>query len=243
MLAWAVVNVYGQACQPDPLVTKPGVTPDSATNFVDGYVGVPYTQLVTVVVPKDTQALPLPFPKTKFDSVVMKSFTGLPASLSYACNPAKCSWPGDSKGCLIITGTPGTADTGTHKLQFVINAYLGGSTSPLSTYTLSYYRIIVHPAQSVKENGGNKLELHQNYPNPFSGKTEITFTSPVAEKLEFIVYDMLGKIKYTLPITAKRGLNKLEFDSKYLSPGIYFYALKNATSILVRRTMIVELTK
>src|ERR1051326_1740911 len=103
------LSSFGQACQPDPQYTTSGVYPDSATGFDTAYVGVPYTQLVTIVIPKDTAAFPPPFPPLNWDSTTLVSVTGLPASMSYACwnNTAsanRCSWPGNTKGCAIISG-------------------------------------------------------------------------------------------------------------------------------------------
>ena len=112
-----------QACTPDPTysvtTTLKGIHPDTLVNLAQAYVGVPYSQTLTLVIPKDTVNI-LTF---KWDSTVAKSFTGMPASLSYACwnqngipaKAANCSWKGNSIGCVIITGTPLLSEVGTRR--------------------------------------------------------------------------------------------------------------------------------
>ena len=113
---------FGQACTPDPIYTTNGVHPDSATGFDTAYVGIAYTQLVTIIIPKDTTPIFPPIALT-WDSTILVSISGMPASMSYACwnnstNPNRCSWKGNTKGCAIITGTPTAGEVGTHALLF-----------------------------------------------------------------------------------------------------------------------------
>jgi hypothetical protein len=68
--------------------------------------------------------------------------------------------------------------------------------------------------------------LGQNYPNPFNNKTSISFEIPNGTYVSLKVYNMLG-IEIT-EITGKEyspGEHTVEFDSKDLSKGIYFYTI------------------
>src|ERR1035437_8766657 len=116
---------FGQACSPASTYTNTntqrGVWPDTLVNFTTATVGVPYSQLVTIVIPKDTTSGSPLFIHFNWDSTVMASVSGLPSSLTYACwntsvRHNNCTWPGNSIGCAIITGTPTIADIGIHKL-------------------------------------------------------------------------------------------------------------------------------
>lgn len=69
--------------------------------------------------------------------------------------------------------------------------------------------------------------LDQNYPNPFSGKTLISFEIPEENQVSLKIYNMLGAEigelagkKYT------KGKHTVEFSSENLSEGIYFYKMK-----------------
>ena len=232
------LSVFGQACQPDPIYTTKGVHPDSATGFDTAYVGIAYTQLVTIIVPKDTTPAFPPIPLT-WDSTVLTSVSGLPAGLSYACwnnssNPNRCSWKGNTKGCAIITGTPTTA--GTYSLLFKTDNYVaGGGANP---YDITYYKIVVMPSTTgINENPGIQTLL-QNNPNPFNDKSEILFTAEDNGFAKFKVYNMIGTVVQEYDIRAKKGVNKLELDAKDFDSGIYFYSIVNGNNVFTRKMIV-----
>lgn len=234
-----------QACTPDPQYNDTdadrGVYPDSATGFAPAYAGSPYIQLVTIVVPPDTNVFPLG--SMPFDSIVLVSFTGLPPGFTYGCWNAsavanRCSWPGDSFGCLQINGNPTIADTGTYDLTFNGNAYVGGSTTPVP-FTIDYYKIRIYGPQALTETAKSSFTASQNVPNPFRGKTHINYTMPSAGEVNLVVYNMLGKAVHTAKLQAIKGENSVEINSSALAPGIYMYTLNSANGTVTRR-MIVE---
>ena len=233
-------SVFGQACQPDPIYTTKGVHPDSATGFDTAYVGIAYTQLVTIIVPKDTTPAFPPIPLT-WDSTVLTSVSGLPASMSYACwnnstNPNRCSWKGNTKGCAIITGTPTSSEVGTHPLTFNTNNYVGGSTSA-NAYAITYYKIVVVNTTAVNENYGIQTLL-QNNPNPFGDKSEILFTAEDNGTAKFKIYNMIGTTVQEYDIRVKKGTNKLELDGKDFDSGIYFYSIVNGSNVFTRKMVV-----
>ncbi|MBC7864724.1 MAG: T9SS type A sorting domain-containing protein [Bacteroidia bacterium] len=229
-------NAKAQTCTPDPAhALTPGIFPDSATNFLPGTVNVPYVQNITVTVPVDTQVVPFPFPAVPFDSIHMVSMTGLPPGLSSMCSPGICTWNGGTSGCSGISGTPTTA--GTYPLTIMVNAYLGGATTPIPQ-TISYYKIIIAPAVGIAENTVFTFDVKQNMPNPFSGKTTVRFTVPGEEKVKFCVYSMLGKIIMERKIDAAKGENEIDVDGKNLAGGMYFYTLEYKGKTVTRRMMV-----
>ena len=232
---------FGQACQPDPKYTTSGVFPDSATGFDTATAGVAYTQLVTVVIPKDTNAIP-PFPPLSWDSTVLVSVAGLPSSMNYACwnsstKPNNCSWKGNTKGCAIITGTPTSAEVGTHPLTFNTNNYIGGSAT-VHAYVISYYKIIVKASTTdVNENPGIQTLL-QNNPNPFGDKSEILFSAEDIGTAKFKIYNMIGTVVQQYDIKVKRGINKIELEGKDFDSGIYFYSIVNGNNVFTRKMIV-----
>ncbi len=230
LLLAGIVNVNAQ-CVPDPNVTTHGITPDSAVNFLRGYVGQPYQQVVTIVVPKDTLVggiLSLPF-----DSIVLNSFTGLPGTFTYAC-PKRCMWLGNTKGCLVINGNPTLADTGTHHLVFTASAYVGGSKTAQSI-VLKYYFIKITPPTGIQELDMNHFDVAQNFPNPFSGRTEFRFSIPEPGDVQVSIYDILGKMVYVNHLKGATGLNNFEFVRGNLAPGIYTYRFNYKQEVLSGR--------
>ncbi|HEY4800079.1 MAG TPA: T9SS type A sorting domain-containing protein [Bacteroidia bacterium] len=241
------LSLFGQACTPSPTytntTTQNGVYPDSVKNFDTAYVNVPYSQLVTIVVPPDTTPSfpPIPIP---WDSTVITSVSGLPSSLTYACwnhngsgNPNRCSWKGNSIGCAIITGTPTLSDVGTHSLQFVTNSYLGGSTTP-NTYTIKYYRIVVKPATNGVDENPKLQFLMQNNPNPFDEQSEIQFTADENGIAQLKIYNLIGTVIKQYEINVKRGVNKLELNGKDFDSGVYFYSISHGNTAFTRKMVV-----
>ncbi len=79
---------------------------------------------------------------------------------------------------------------------------------------------------SVKEVDG--FRLGQNFPNPFSGKTNITFEIPANTFVSLKVYNMLGA--EVIELAGKEytaGIHSVEFDPKNLGKGVYIYTFKS----------------
>lgn len=235
---------FGQACTPDPLFTQPGVYPDSATNFDTAFVGTLYNQLITIVVPQDTQAFPPPIPPIPWDSTRLDSVTGLPTSMSYACwnnngsgNSARCKWKGNTKGCSIITGTPTAGEVGTHLIKFYTSNFVGGQ-SAANPYAITYYKIVVMPASNgVSENPKIQIVM-QNNPNPMVEKTEIQFTAEDNGVAQFKIYNIIGTVVQQNDIAVKKGINKIELDSKDFDSGIYFYSVSHGNNAFTRKMIV-----
>lgn len=246
-------NVKSQSvptCSLDPVFiasTKVGIWPDSATNFVQGTVGVPYVQNITVKVPRDTVSTI----KFCFNRFVLSNPTGtvnynLPPGLNFASSTASVAngtinsapslkFAGNANNCASIYGTPTTA--GTYTLHLKVDAYgtatLGTcSNSPnvnggsnISTSYLNYYIIKINAATGLKEIGKNTFNL-ENTPNPFSNSTTIRFFLAEEGTAKLEVHNMLGKLIYSADIDAQLGNNEYVYNAGNLSNGMYFYTIK-----------------
>jgi Secretion system C-terminal sorting domain len=234
---------FAQVCTPDPQYNNPntqrGVHPDTVTNFAEANVGIPYSQTITILVPADTV---LPFGKLMWDSAVLVSVSGLPSGFTYACgnslsNPGRCSWKGNSIGCVVITGTALTTDIGTHPLIFNTINYLGGSAFA-NPYPVKGYRINVVAIAGIHEDYPTSL-LQQNNPNPFDDITEIQFSARENGTAHLKICNVLGTTVQEFDLAVKKGINKTTVNAKDFSNGIYFYSLKQGSD-LVTRKMVVE---
>ncbi|MEA3445908.1 MAG: T9SS type A sorting domain-containing protein, partial [Bacteroidota bacterium] len=78
-----------------------------------------------------------------------------------------------------------------------------------------------------EKNSQDEVVIHQNKPNPFKGKTEISFYLPEKMQVELSVYDAIGeKLIELIPESdMSGGLHKYEFDARNLATGTYFYKL------------------
>lgn len=83
--------------------------------------------------------------------------------------------------------------------------------------------------------------LHQNYPNPFSSLTTISYDLPVSGHVSLIVYNLLGEEVIRL-VDRKQsaGRHDLTFDASDLAGGIYYYKLNQAGRIFVKKMLLVR---
>lgn len=87
----------------------------------------------------------------------------------------------------------------------------------------------------------DKFALLQNYPNPFNPTTKIDFDLPVDENITMKLYDIAGRLIYTLineKLTA--GYYTVEFNAKNFSSGTYFYQLKTSSFTMSKKMILVK---
>ncbi len=69
--------------------------------------------------------------------------------------------------------------------------------------------------------------LHANYPNPFIGQTNLSFTLPASESVRLRVFDAQGRHVHTVVDGVLRaGRHEIPFQSNGLPSGRYFYRLE-----------------
>lgn len=87
----------------------------------------------------------------------------------------------------------------------------------------------------------SKLELFQNFPNPFNPATKIKFSIEQTENVQLKVYDLLGKEITTLLNDVKNpGVYVIEFEANHLSNGIYFYQLITSEKIISKKMILLK---
>jgi len=78
------------------------------------------------------------------------------------------------------------------------------------------YYSYINPGVTGIQSGGEKQDLISlsNYPNPFSSKTTISYTLPVASDVRMVIYDISGKALKTLVDEKKQaGTHHLDWTS------------------------------
>lgn len=87
---------------------------------------------------------------------------------------------------------------------------------------------------------GNSLTVFQNYPNPFSDQTSISFNLGKEASVQIRIMDILGKEVLTRDLgMIPAGEHTTTINNQDLSPGIYFYTLI-AGDMSQTRKMIVK---
>jgi hypothetical protein len=241
-------------CSLDPAfiaMNKYGIWPDSATNFVTGTVGVNYLQNITVKVPKDTNTQ---IGKFCFNRIVVTTPSNvtnynLPPGLMLGSSTASLSngtvngapslkFPGNANNCASIYGTP--TQSGTFVLNFKVDTYatlafgscpnnpnVNGGTN-LNTTNLTYYKIIIYPATSLKDWYLNpNLSLNASLlQNPTNGKQPVLcFHTPAEFPYQIYITDLQGKNLKSQSGKSISGINHVDLITDELSGGIYFVRL------------------
>jgi parallel beta-helix repeat protein len=90
----------------------------------------------------------------------------------------------------------------------------------------------------ILNNNTSDREL-TNYPNPFSGKTEIIYELSTPGQVLLKVYDFSGREIYVLVNEFKQpGKYSVTFDGDNIRTGLYFISLTTPNSILCRKIMV-----
>jgi serine protease AprX len=114
-------------------------------------------------------------------------------------------------------------------------------TSETAVYPNNYYGYgFVDAYAAAMYNGSiNPIvsKLYQNYPNPFNSETTFLFDSPVSEKIEVIVFNVLGqRVKTIYQGQSVAGINTFRWDGTneqgiHTATGVYFARLKTPQTI------------
>jgi hypothetical protein len=85
------------------------------------------------------------------------------------------------------------------------------------------------------------FQLSQNYPNPFNAKTTISYSLPKAGSIILTIYNLLGqKVATLFDGIQQAGENKVVWDAKDVTSGIYFYRLKADKIIETKRMLLLR---
>jgi hypothetical protein len=86
-----------------------------------------------------------------------------------------------------------------------------------------------------------QFELFQNAPNPFNAKTVIGFNLPERAEASMIVYDLTGKVIFSITDTYARGYNEVEFDrQQFKSAGTFIYQFSSAKYTAERKIIVID---
>lgn len=99
-----------------------------------------------------------------------------------------------------------------------------------------------NPVAEVKELAANVLNRLQNYPNPFSDKTDIMFSLPEKANVKLEIRDITGRlITVLMNKTMDAGEQTITWHvPKEINKGIYFCHLQAGDLVLAKRMLMIE---
>ncbi|MBI5540267.1 MAG: T9SS type A sorting domain-containing protein [Bacteroidia bacterium] len=225
----ASFNTQAQ-CTPDPTcmdVLNPGeICPEI---LPDGTVGIPYSQVVTIIPPATGSVGGSTINIVK---IKIKSVGNIPPGLTYVTNPANGEFAVTTpytRYCTLISGTPTTA--GTYPLIITVTPYISVFGAPVAVTDQvddTSLAITIHPGGTgYSIINQNKFSVLDSKPNPFSYSSKIGFISPSSGEVKLSVFDVVGNLIYKESMVAVRGENYFDFDGIKLCKGMYIYSISN----------------
>lgn len=82
--------------------------------------------------------------------------------------------------------------------------------------------------------------LNQNRPNPVNGNTAISFSLPKAGEYSLKVYNVAGQVVNTINGRGAAGMNTVNWNSKGVSNGVYFYQLSADNKTATKKLVVVK---
>ena len=250
---FCAVSIFAQApmCKRDSVILNAGLDstlwplPYKPTapyyNYNDACINHPYNQSVTIHVPAQFSGQQI----TNVTVATSGAISDLPAGITYACDPPNCVFNANTLGCIVLYGTPTTANMAPDTFDLGIKATLNIGfplqiTFPGTIAPDSHVFIALKSEECLVGNYdlGNQFTLLKNVPNPFSSQTVITAESLVAGDFQFEVFDLLGQRVHLQQLRLEVGRNEFTFDAGNLTNGAYFYTLSNREGKAVRRMVI-----
>jgi len=236
-------NLFAQ-CTMDPAVVAaniPGIFPTPVDTLPSGKVGGAYSKDFTIIIPADTTISIPPAPATTLtvNSVTITGITGLPAGLTHTCDVTSCLWPGNSKGCFVIDGTPTQAGTFTVSVEVVVNVdapIIGATDAP--TQNIDYTLVIDPSGVGISPVDGSAFEVYPISPNPSTNGAEIKFNAPDYRAVNLTVHNMIGALVMSKQIAADQGMNTVTFGADDLKAGVYIVTLSDGDSSATKRMVV-----
>jgi len=250
-LVAAATPFFAQDCEPDPLYADSvGVYP---LPFVAGENGEPdtggipdtacvgvfyqtnFTIIVDTFVINGLEAIP--------DYLEITEVANLPEGMTYACNPADCTYYPEIPGCASVYGIPADGTSGNHSLQISGTAYFfGGSISYPITFpdpSIAPGEYIINVRELDDENCGEPSSVESPTainsvavaPNPFTDFTQISIQAATAGTYDFAVTDLLGRTVNRQTLDVRAGDNSFTFNGSDLAKGIYIYAISQGDKV------------
>jgi len=246
-LVAAATPFFAQDCMPDPFYADSvGVFP---LPFVEGENGEPGTGGIT-----DTATINV-FYQTNFtiiigpftfagievtpESLTITEISGLPDGMTYACDPADCTYLPEVPGCASIYGIPTVSGDFSLEITGVASTLFGDTeiTFPDATVAPGEYVFHVREEPSAVESP-SAINAVAVAPNPFTDFTQINIQAETAGTYDFAVTDLLGRTVNRQTLDVRAGDNSFTFDGSDLTKGIYIYAISEGDKVTSGKLVI-----
>ncbi len=261
LCAFALItfSLQAQACARDSSVLKVDTVfisprPYTPANPVYGLfpacIGQPYNQSVTIKIPAMYTFQGLQININNANLATSNAITGLPAGITYVCDPPNCVFNANTLGCILLYGTPNNPAQAPDTFDLKIKANIVGTVfgapatipidfpGPIAPGNYYLRLFAAGNCLSAAYDFGSPITSVKNTPNPFNQQTLIEVQSAVAGGFHFEVFNLVGQRVHTQMVEMTTGSNQFTFDAGSLPVGSYIYSLSNPSG-KVSRMMVV----
>jgi len=112
------------------------------------------------------------------------------------------------------------------------------------TDTSGNYQLDVVTSVKPPDNLPTKFELEQNYPNPFSSSTSISYKLAEQSNISVKIYNILGQVVKEFRVGSQvAGIHGVVWDGtnnlgKKVATGVYFYQLQTSKEVLAKKMVL-----
>jgi len=213
----------------------------------------PFNFVFTVVTP---DSIAIPFGPividSPLDSIVIQVDTaigGLPAGISYACNPPNCVFSSEEVvGCIVLTGTPSSGeDVGENPLSIQASVWLPALMIPISfpdaTLFPGSYSLYVNGEDATQclSTGLDEWEEISSFsisPNPTNGRAELRIESLESGAFSVEIFNVVGERVLQKNVRLFEGSNIIPLEGEQLSSGIYIVSISNGKQRVSQKLVI-----
>ncbi len=229
-------NLHAQ-CTPDGTCNDIGNPGEMCPEVLPpATVGVPYSQVLTVIPPATFNYNGQSVALTK---IKVSNVENLPAGLTYQCSPSNCEFTPTTpvtRYCILMSGTPTQA--GTYQLKIHVVPYItimGVATALPEQVDDTSLVMVVNTASYSQIVSATKFTLLAPEPNPFNNVVSLSYYAPYTSSVNLQVFDVLGNKVYEEKMIAGRGENSFKFDGSTLKRGVYIYTVNNGREHFVKQ--------
>ncbi|NJL76601.1 MAG: T9SS type A sorting domain-containing protein [Saprospiraceae bacterium] len=212
-------------------------------------IGKPYDFNFTIVIGDTLFINGIPFVLDTLILSTTTAITGLPAGLSYSCNPPNCRFNKDEIGCVNISGTPATTNLPGQYALNITGTLVSGffrldRTFPDPLVAPGIYAIEVASPNSedcTTSSTSKTKAADVNLsiaPNPVQGVGLLKLEVPTSGLYQYRIFNMLGREVVAIPVRLQAGYNELNVDLSFLPNGMYLHSINNKEFQLSKRLMI-----
>ena len=220
-------------CEPDPNcidINKNGAfCPKTLPEVI---LDEPYETVLTVIPPSEFE---FEGNRLEIAYIEIDSVLNFPPGLTYTINAEKL-YAGTAY-CITISGTP--TQEGEFALELYITPYINyplfGILKGPQTIDNTSVVLTVNTVTSIDFSDTKQFQVLQNVPNPFSQSTRIRFYTPVTDKIDLKIYNILGELIHEESRLAAPGEHFFPFDGSELLPGSYLYHVTSSSSYQTRK--------